>query len=53
MGGKLLVCTGRLQRIVDDVAAQNLYESLTDYAVSDEFSPQEELTEKEFEGIFL
>lgn len=53
MGGKLLVCTGRLQRIVDDVAAQNLYESLTDYAVSDEFSPQEELTEKEFDGIFL
>lgn len=52
MGGNLLVCTARLPRIADSVAAQNLYESLADYAASKEFAPQEELTAEEFERIF-
>lgn len=52
MGGNLLVCTARLPEIADSVAAQNLYESLINYAVSEEFAPQEELTEEEFAGIF-
>ncbi|MDE7326629.1 MAG: hypothetical protein K2N63_10180 [Lachnospiraceae bacterium] len=52
MGGSLLVCTARLQHIVDSVAAQNLYESLVDYAVSEEFAPKEELTGEEFDKIF-
>lgn len=52
MGGNLLVCTARLPQIADSVAAQNLYESLVNYADSEEFAPQEELTEEEFAKIF-
>lgn len=52
MGGSLLVCTSRLQRIGESVAAQNLYRSLVDYAASAEFAPEEELTEEEFGRIF-
>lgn len=51
MGGKLLVCTSRLDEIADDVTAQNLYRSLTEYAASEKFAPAEELTEQEFEQI--
>lgn len=52
MGGSLLVCTSRLQRIGESAAAQNLYRSLVDYAASEEFAPAEELTEEEFTRIF-
>ncbi len=52
MGGSLLACTSRLQHMQDSVAAQNLYESLVNYAASAEFVPSEELTEEEFERIF-
>lgn len=52
MGGSLLVCTSRLHRLEESVAAQNLYESLAAYAACAEFAPQEELTQAEFDRIF-
>ncbi len=52
MGGSLLVCTSRLQHIENSVAAQNLYQSLVDYAASAEFAPTEELTAEDFGRIF-
>lgn len=43
-GGKLLVCTGRLSEIADRAEVQAFFMSILNYAHSDKFDPQSELS---------
>lgn len=51
MGGNLLVCTGKLAQLPEDIAAKNLYHGLLSYALSEDFAPEEELLEEEYNKI--
>lgn len=50
--GKLLVCTSRLSNIADRVEVQQFAKSILDYAASDAFEPEEELSMDKLQNIF-
>ncbi len=45
--GKLLVCMSQLGKLSDQPEAQQLYQSILSYMQSEEFSPAQEISEKE------
>ncbi len=51
-GGKLLVCTARLDKKANSVPCRQLYKSLAEYVGSDKFAPTAEVTLDELEKIF-
>lgn len=50
--GRLLVCTSRLKNLAGDAAAENFYQCLVKYGLSEEFQPEDVLSRQEFEQIF-
>lgn len=50
--GRLLVCTSRLSEIADRPEVKQFAKSILDYAVSDEFDPQQELEPEKLKKIF-
>ena len=51
-GGRLLVCTARLDKKTDSVPCRQLYMSLAEYVGSDKFSPTAEVSLGELDKIF-
>ena len=51
-GGKLLVCTARLDKKTDSVPCCQLYRSLAEYVGSDRFAPTAEVSLGELDKIF-
>ena len=51
-GGRLLVCTARLDKKTDSVPCRQLYRSLAEYVGSDKFSPTAEVSLGELDKIF-
>ncbi len=52
-GGKLLVCTARLDKKTDSVPCRQLLRSLSDYVKSDCFAPKDSVTLAELDKIFI
>ena len=52
-GGKLLVCTARLDKKTDSVPCRQLLRSLSDYVKSDSFAPKDSVTLDELDKIFI
>jgi len=50
--GKLLVCMSQLNEIKDKPEARQLYQSIMNYMMSDEFEPEFEITEEELKLLF-
>ena len=51
-GGRLLVCTARLDKKTDSVPCRQLYKSLSEYVNSDSFKPTAEISLSELDKIF-
>ncbi|MGN0551946.1 MAG: beta-glucuronidase, partial [Oscillospiraceae bacterium] len=51
-GGKLLVCTARLDKKMDSVPCRQLLRSLSDHVRSDSFAPSDSVTIDELDKIF-
>lgn len=51
-GGKLLVCTARLDKKTDSVSCRQLYKSLADYVNSDGFDPKKSVSINVLDNIF-
>ncbi|MGN1304408.1 MAG: beta-glucuronidase [Oscillospiraceae bacterium] len=51
-GGRLLVCTARLDKKSDSISCRQLYKSLYEYVNSDSFKPTAEISLSELDKIF-
>ncbi len=51
-GGRLMVCTARLDSVMDSPESKQFLKSVTDYCLSDDFCPGVKLSEENLKEIF-
>jgi hypothetical protein len=52
-GGKLLVCSSQLNLIMEKPEAKQLYKSLVNYMLSDDFKPEHEMSKEKLKALML